>query len=181
MRVVRWTIILAVAVALSASAAQQDPLQKLLPKSGDLGWTVMKDSHQYGKGEGLTEIYDGGYKQYTDAGVTEASKQTYQKGKAFLEIVLHRMKSARAARDFYDYWKTEAGKSAKNVSKPFAETIWITGGSAYGYLVTGGYLVIAAATTSDKKSVSDLSKLMRKTATATQPPKPAPKKGKGGK
>ena len=156
MRTVGMALAIFVAVTCAASFASQDPLIKFHPESGYKGWALVKDSHLYGKGEGLTEVYDGGYKEYTDAGVLEASKQTYKNGNVFADLAVHRMKDAAAAKAFYGQQIRSAGKHAKAVSKPFTAFTWTTGGCVYGHLIVENYYISSALTSKNAASALDL-------------------------
>ena len=113
MRIVYIFLAAALAFACVAAFAAQEPIQKWLPASGFQGWALVADSYAYGKEQGLTEIYDGGYKEYLDAGVIEAAKQTYQKKKVFADLTVHRMKSEASAKAFYAKQLKMAGKEAR--------------------------------------------------------------------
>jgi len=145
-------ILASYAVALAAT----DPMQKLLPASGFQGWKTVADSYVYGSGEGLTEIYDGGYKEYLDAGVVEAAKQTYSKGKTFADVAVHKMKSGANAKAFYEKQVKLAGKQAKALPAPWTGFTWVSGGSAYGYMTCKDYYLAATLTSKDPAGAAAL-------------------------
>ena len=156
MRVFRLIFAILITLSCMSAFAAQNPLQELFPPSGFKGWTIVADSYAYGKGEGLTEIYDGGYKEYLDAGVIEAAKQTYQKKKAFADITIHRMKSEAATKAFYAKQLKMAGKEAKTAPRPLTAFTWMTGGSVYGYMIRGDYYVTVTLTSKDVSSAVGL-------------------------
>ena len=93
--------------ALAAYAATA-PVLQLLPNSNAVkGFGVLSGSLQYGKGDDLTKIYDGGYELYTKGGVIDAARQMYQKKKEYVEVTIHTMKSEKVAIDFLKYWQKE--------------------------------------------------------------------------
>ena len=149
MRKLRVALALIIAISCAAALAAQLPVQKLLPASGFKGWTLVADSYAYGKEQGLTEIYDGGYKEYLDAGVIEAAKQTYQRKKAFADVIVHRMKSEASAKAFYAKQFKMAGKEAKPVPRPWTGFTWTTGGSVYGFLISGSCYITTTLTSKD--------------------------------
>ena len=149
MRKFRVALALIIAISCSAALAAQKPIQKLLPASGFKGWSIVADSYAYGKELGLTEIYDGGYKEYLDAGVIEAAKQMYQRKKVFADVTVHRMKSEASAKAFYAKQLKAAGKDAKAISRPWTGFTWTTGGSVYGHLSYGDYYVTTTLTSKD--------------------------------
>jgi hypothetical protein len=98
---------------LWVQAASRDDLMRIAPDGAVSGWSVMPDSTTYVQGDGLTEIYNGGYEVYTKAGVVTALRRLYMQGDAYLEVTVHGMKSPRSARDFLaDRYRMETGKSA---------------------------------------------------------------------
>jgi len=75
----RLYVVAALLVVFSASAlpAAQSDLQRIAPDQLLKGWTLVKDTTLYGKGDGITSIYNGGYQLYTKAGVQEALRRMY--------------------------------------------------------------------------------------------------------
>ncbi|MEJ2108347.1 MAG: hypothetical protein P8Z37_00240 [Acidobacteriota bacterium] len=77
------------------------------------GWNVMPDSTVYGHGDGLTDIYNGGYQTYTRAGVMDALRRIYVHGDDYIEVTVHGMESASSARKFLaDRYRMETGETA---------------------------------------------------------------------
>ena len=69
---------LLVVFAASALTAAQSDLQRIAPDQLVKGWTLVKDTTLYGKGDGITSIYNGGYQLYTKAGVQEALRRMWE-------------------------------------------------------------------------------------------------------
>jgi hypothetical protein len=113
-------------VTIAAAADLRKELVSALPAAAQAKpWTPMVETTTYGEGIGLTEIYDGGYKKYLDNGVVAAVRRVYRKGGLVAEVVLHRMKSARAAKKLGAIKKSELGKAAV---KQVAASAAISGG-----------------------------------------------------
>jgi hypothetical protein len=82
---------------MAAAQSTQKRLTGALPQGkGIVGWTPLPGSQLYAEGEGLTKIYDGGYKQYLDSGVLGATRRVYRKGGMMAEVILHFMASRAA-------------------------------------------------------------------------------------
>jgi hypothetical protein len=147
------------ALALPAGAAR-DPLLKYHPRAGDLpDLTLVEGSHQAGAGEGLTQIYDGGYERYTKAGVKRASQQYYKLAGRTVEIVIHELKSAPAAVKFFASFCQDTGAKVEPI-KLGAKTGKLCAapaeGSAYGYLTVGAFFVASSVDKADAKPARDL-------------------------
>jgi hypothetical protein len=91
--------------SLAWAEGENSPCARLLPSAELKDWKEVQGSYLYGKGEGLTSIYDGGYQTYTKAGVLEAAQKLYQKGDLYVTVTTHTMKDATAARRFVEYWR----------------------------------------------------------------------------
>ncbi|MDO8588261.1 MAG: hypothetical protein Q7T82_14630 [Armatimonadota bacterium] len=89
-----------------AFAGQVQPAAvKILPIAKDAGlkgWKAVPDAQQYAKGKDLTDIYDGGYERYLEAGVLDAARNLYQRGPDIVEVTVHTMKSKKTAETFFD-------------------------------------------------------------------------------
>lgn len=151
----------------ATAAYAQDPLRVFFPPSGYQNWLAVPRSHACGSGEGLTEVYDGGYKEYLDAGVLQASKQTYKKKDVLADLILHKMQSEPAAKAFYDRQLQLAGKEAKPAPKPWTAFTWSAAGCVYGFLCTRDYYLSSALTADDPQSALAL---MQEIARRTNPP-----------
>ena len=170
MRVFRLVLAVVILLSATASFAAQDHIRGLFPASGSNGWKLVSGSYAYGKEQGLTEIYDGGYKEYLDAGVVEAAKQTYQKKKIFADVIVHKMNSEAAAKAFYARQLKSAGKAAKVAPRPLTAFTWLTGGSVYGYLIRGDYYVTITLTSKDQASVLALMREVESKIKGRKPP-----------
>ena len=115
------SILLSIAIISSAYCAISP--KDLLPASGKIkGFSVLAGTLQYGKGDDISIIYDGGYELYIAKGVIDAVRQLYQRKSDYVEITTHTMKSAKAAKDITMYWVKEnkakkTASSAKNKAK----------------------------------------------------------------
>lgn len=97
----------------SARAASKDELLRIAADRPVPGWSVMADSTTYVQGDGLTQIYNGGYEVYTKAGVADAVRRIYMQGEDYVEVTVHGMKSSQSAKDFLaDRHRMEMGRSA---------------------------------------------------------------------
>lgn len=154
-------MILVLALALAAGAATTPAVKKLLPAKDEVkGWGVVRGSMQYGKGEGLTAIYDGGYELYTKNGVIDAAKQTYQRGNDYLEVTVHTMKSSKAALAFLNYWKKEL--KGKVTSKSIrGANFTISKPNIACYFVSGKYFSVVSAFYSTPSAYKDTEAFMR--------------------
>ncbi|MCE5197633.1 MAG: hypothetical protein ABFD54_14230 [Armatimonadota bacterium] len=144
-RVIIATCILIMVCLGLANAAATPGVQQLLPKDNAVkGFKVMPGSLQYGKGEGLTNIYDGGYELYTKNGVIDAARRMYQRKSDYVEVTVHTMKSDKAAMDFLKYWQKENKVKSLTKSKGGASFI-VTKPSVMAYGVKGKYFTTISA------------------------------------
>jgi hypothetical protein len=174
--------LLCLAIALPARAGT-DPLLKYHPQEGDLpDLKVLEGSHQSGAGEGLTQIYDGGYGRYTKAGVTRASQRYYRLGDRTIEVVIHEVKSEKAARKLFESFCQDTaapvepithGRRVGKVCAAAAE------GSAYAYQTLGRYFLASSVDKPDPGAARRLLTVagerivgQRKPAAAKSGPKP---------
>lgn len=155
MRHTRSVLLLTLAVATAAFAAAVPAVQKLLPAKGAVkGFSIMADSLQYGKGNDITRIYNGGYELYTKNGVVDAVRQMYQRGDDYVEVTVHTMKSNKAATDFLKYWQKE--NKVTKLSKTARSTgFTVTKPNVMAYYVMGKYLTTVSAFHDAKKAVPD--------------------------
>jgi hypothetical protein len=125
--------------------ASEATLAKIAVDNPVSGWSVLQDSTVYGQGDGLTNIYDGGYQAYTGAGVLEALRRIYVKGDTYIEATVHGMQSARSAKTFLaDRYRTETGKDAPRTADWDSFTVSIAGTTTV-YAVQGSYFVTVLA------------------------------------
>ena len=71
-----------IGVSLLVAAALAGPadtkLGRCLPKSGDVsGWQAVSSSYKYGSGNGIADIYNGGYEKLLQKGMKAACTQNY--------------------------------------------------------------------------------------------------------
>lgn len=138
-------IALVVLGSFPAVAASRDDLLAIAGDSPVDGWTAVPDSTTYAQGDGLAEIYDGGYEVYTGAGVVDALRRLYIQGEAYIEVTVHGMKSSRSARAFLaDRYKMETGKNAPTGSDWNRFTASGMGG-ATAYAVENRYFITVVA------------------------------------
>jgi hypothetical protein len=129
----------------SARSASKDDLLKIAADRPVPGWSVMADSTTYVQGDGLTEIYNGGYEVYTNAGVVDAVRRLYVQGEDYVEVTVHGMKSPRSAKDFLaDRYKMEMGKSAPATAGWNTFSVSRTGGATV-YALEGRYFMTIVA------------------------------------
>lgn len=128
-----------------AQAASRDDLLKIAADKPVVGWSVMADSTTYVQGDGLTEIYNGGYEVYTNAGVMDAMRRLYMQGEEYVEVTVHGMKSSQSATNFLvDRHKMETGKSAPSTTGWKTFTVSRTGGTTI-YAAEGRYFMTVVA------------------------------------
>lgn len=144
-------------ISYSATAAS---VQNLLPaRNAVKGWSVTPGSLQYGKGDDLTRIYNGGYELYTNNGVVDAARQMYQRDNDYVEVTIHTMKSDKAASQFLDYWRKQNKiKSLSRVKKTSYFTIAKPNTAVY--FVTGKYFTTVSAFHAADKSRKDVTAFM---------------------
>jgi len=144
---------LAMAAAAAALAAAVAP-SKLLPSEKDVkGWKPIQGARVEAKGKDLTKIYDGGYQLYLDNGVTEAARDVYIRKDVVMELTVHVMKSEKAAKDFFDYWRKEF--KPKSVERKKSYTLFTSPKPPAGWLVSGVYLVSAVPSKEGSAAAKD--------------------------
>lgn len=153
-RLIIAAILLIMAVAVIAASL---PLvQQMLPGNNTVkGFTILKDSLVYGKGNDLTKIYDGGYELYTKNGVIDAARQMYQRKNDYVEVTIHTMKSDKAALDFLKYWQKEHKVKSLTKSKASA-SFMITKPNVMMYGVTGKYFTTVTTYSSTDSAKGDV-------------------------
>ncbi len=144
-RVLLPTVAATALLAGSVFAAAKDPLLRYHPEAGEVeGLTVVDGSHQHGAGDGLTAIYDGGYQRYTKAGVTRASQRYYKLDGQTVELVVHELKSEKAAGKLFEtsckddkaaVEKVKVGTKKARLCAASAD------GAGFGYLALGKYFL----------------------------------------
>lgn len=162
MRASQTAIAIALLLILTAAAhAASTPIvQQLLPaKDSVKGFSIMPDSLQYGKGDGITSIYNGGYELYTKNGVVDAARQMYQSGSNYVEVTVHTMKSDKAALDFLKHWQKENKVGSLTRTKT-STSFAVTKPNIGSYCVTGKYLTTVTAFHSGSKATADVKSFM---------------------
>lgn len=140
--------------SVAACGAATPAVQKLLPAKGEVaGFGILPDSLVYGKGVDVSKIYDGGYEEYTKNGVVDAAKQMYQRGKDFVEVTVHTMKSDKAALDFVKYWAKQRGVGAP-ITKG-APGFTVQKPNLMAYCAAGKYFVTVSAFYAPDKATKD--------------------------
>jgi len=155
----RWLLGVWIALAIVLSGAvwsegEQSPCAKLLPTVKDLkGWQEVGGSYQYGKGEGLTKIYNGGYNLYTDKGVLEAAQKLYRKGSDILTVTVHTMKEAASARSFVGHWKkTNLKEKMSRTPAPGEGFVMVANGATVLYWARDRFFVTMMVPSDEKKA-----------------------------
>lgn len=152
-----WWIGLFLAIAVSPmlwAEGENSPCAKLLPSTGLKGWKEVSGSYLYGKGEGLTSIYNGGYQLYLKNGVQEAAQKLYQRGDLYVTVTTHTMKDAPAARKFVDYWRNAQRKQKPRALKVAGTSFWVQAdGATTFYWAKGRFFVTVMVTRDDRQAV----------------------------
>lgn len=154
-----WVPLLVIATV--AFAANVPAVQKLLPaKDAVKGFGIMPNSLQYGKGDDISKIYDGGYELYTKNGVIDAARQMYQRKDDYVEVTVHTMKSPQAALSFLKYWQKE--QKAPKLSKMGRSTGFVvTKPNVMAYYVTGRYLTTVSAFHDASRATGDAKQFVK--------------------
>lgn len=147
------TLLLALACVTCQAAAPT--IETLLPaKNAVAGFGILPNSLTYGKGADVSKIYDGGYEVYTEHGVVDAARQMYQRGKDFVEVTVHTMKSNKAAADFIKYWAKERG--AKMIASKSGAGFVVTKPTVMAYYAVGKYFFTVSAFHAPDKAIKDV-------------------------
>lgn len=159
-------ILLLIGLTAAAWAGPRDSVvAKLLPQTNEIkGWSIIPRTFQYGKGDGLTEIYNGGYQLYTENGVIEAAREIYQRKDELVVVTIHRHSTQTAANKFYDYWKKSyRGQPAFRPLKA-GEAMFAAlpvASMAYGCARISQYLVITELTSKGNTRFADSATFVR--------------------
>ncbi len=152
----RWiplATILSVAL-LAWAEGENSPCAKLLPAAQLKGWKEISGSYLYGKGDGLTSIYNGGYQLYVKNGVQEAAQKLYQRGNLYATVTTHTMKDATAARQFVEYWRTAHRKQKPQPLRLSGTGFWIQAdGATTLYWAKGRFFVTVMVTRDDRQAL----------------------------
>ena len=148
--------------SLAWAEGENSPCAKLLPSAELTGWKEVQGSYLYGKGDGLTSIYNGGYQTYTKAGVLEAAQKLYQKGDWYVTVTTHTMKDATAARRFVEYWRNTHRKQKLHPVNLAGTGFWLQADGATTYYWAGGrFFVTVMVTRDDRKAAEEGLKVLR--------------------
>lgn len=148
-------VVLMLSLACVTAQAAAPAVEKLLPAKNEVaGFGILPDSLTYGKGADVSKIYDGGYQLYTRNGVLDAARQMYQRGKDFVEVTVHTMKSPKAASDFVKYWAKERG--GKATTSKLGTGFVVKKPNVMAYYAFGKYFVTVSAFYAPDKSVKDV-------------------------
>ncbi|NLN89440.1 MAG: hypothetical protein GX134_04685 [candidate division WS1 bacterium] len=102
---------LLVAAALAAPADTK--LGRCLPKSGDVsGWQAVSSSYKYGSGNGIADIYNGGYEKLLQKGMKAACTQNYSNDSRRINVYGNEFDTAANAKAYYNSETSGSGWSA---------------------------------------------------------------------
>lgn len=155
-----WLVAL-LALGVFRAEASEKVLLNIAVDNPVSGWSVLQDSTVYGHGEGLTDIYDGGYQAYTNAGVLEALRRIYVKGDTYIEATVHGMRSVGSAKAFLaGRYKMETGKEAPRSANWDSFTVSESGATT-AYAAQGLYVMTVMAY-SEGKNANELTAAVMK-------------------
>ncbi len=163
----RWfPLVTMLSVALLAWAqGENSPCAKLLPATEFKGWKEVSGSYLYGKGEGLTSIYNGGYQLYLKNGVQEAAQKLYQRDNLYATVTIHTMKNALVASKFVDYWRNTHRKQKPQPLKITGTGFWIqSDGATTLYWAKGRFFVTVMVMRDDRQAVDAGLEMLRAVA-----------------
>lgn len=141
-------------VLLAWAEGENSPCAKLLPSTEIKGWKEVNGSYLYGKGDGLTSIYNGGYQLYRKNGVQEAAQKLYQRGDLYATVTTHTVRDAFAARKFVGYWRDTHRKHKPQSLKLAGTGFWIQAdGATTLYWAKGRFFVTVMVTSDDRQAV----------------------------
>ncbi len=148
-------LLLLFVASLAWAEGENSPCAKLLPSAELKGWKEVQGSYLYGKGDGLTSIYNGGYQTYTKAGVLEAAQKLYQKGDWYVTVTTHTMKDATAARRFVEYWRNAHRKQKPQSLKLTGVGFQVRADGATTFYWAGGRFFVTVMVTRDDRKAAD--------------------------
>ncbi len=152
----RWTWIVGVLItSLVWAQGENSPCARLLPGAELKGWKEVTGSYLYGKGDGLTSIYNGGYRLYLNNGVQEAAQKLYQRGDLYVTVTTHTMKDANSARKFVDYWRNANRKAKPQPLKVTGTGFWVqSDGATTLYWAHGRFFVTVMVARDDRPALN---------------------------
>lgn len=152
-------------VLLAWAEGENSPCAKLLPSAELKGWKEVNGSYLYGKGDGLTSIYNGGYQLYLKNGVQEAAQKLYQRGDLYATVTTHTMKDASAARKFVEYWRNAHRKQKPQTLKLDGTGFWIQAdGATTAYWAKGRFFVTVMVMRDDRQALEAALDVLRAVA-----------------
>ncbi len=103
----RRAFLVLVAASLVVAAAMAAPadtkLGRCLPKTGEVsGWEAVASSYKYGSGNGIADIYNGGYEKLLNKGMKAACTQNYRNGSRRINAYANEFDSAGNAKAYYN-------------------------------------------------------------------------------
>ena len=106
-----------IGVSLLVAAALAGPadtkLGRCLPKSGDVsGWQAVSSSYKYGSGNGIADIYNGGYEKLLQKGMKAACTQNYSNDSRRINVYGNEFDTAANAKAYYNSETSGSGWSA---------------------------------------------------------------------
>lgn len=153
----RWfALLLGVSMAVATWAdGENSPCTKLLPSTELKGWKEVQGSSLYGKGDGLTSIYNGGYQFYLKNGVQEAAQKLYQRNDLYATVTTHTMKDTASARRFVEHWQNTLRKQKPQAIKMTGMGFWVQAEGATTFYWAGGRFFVTVMVTRDNRSAVD--------------------------
>lgn len=163
----RWfpLVLMLWGVLLAWAEGENSPCAKLLPSTELKSWKEVSGSYLYGKGDGLTSIYNGGYQLYLKNGVQEAAQKLYQRGDVVVTVTAHTMKDSPAARKFVDYWRNAHRKHKPQSLKLAGTGFWIQAdGATTFYWARGRFFVTVMVMRDDPQAIDSGLEVLRAVA-----------------
>ena len=144
-------------LATAAFAAAKVPaIAKLLPEKEVSGWQPFEDSLTYGKGDAMTEIYNGACPEYQKQGIVEAVQQIYQTADSqfIMEVILNKAKTEKRAKAFFEKQrKALGGGNPVKIGK--GQMFLVSKKPVQGYIQVKGYVSSVVPTYDDNRASND--------------------------
>lgn len=101
------------AVVAYAASPSDTKIGRCLPVNGDIsGWEIVSGSYKYGSGNGISDIYNGGYEKLIEAGMTKACTQTYRNGNRRINVYADEFETASQAKSYTEKQTSGTGWTA---------------------------------------------------------------------
>ncbi len=115
------------AAAVIAASPGETKLGKCLPTNNEVaGWTIIANTYKYcPTPNSLSELYDGGFEVYVEAGIIKAASQGYKRGSKKIIVYIHEFKTATQCKS---YWSKEVKRYGERYGKT---TVTARDGAAY--------------------------------------------------